>query len=257
MKLARILSGAVLFAAPLALAVFTACTTTSVVDLSYDGGVDSAAPEAAAPAAPDAAAQDAAVDAAKPDDGKCHPKSSAGLAKAPYAPPTGGYQGVCTDALITAYVDCRNGKASACALLDANADAGTGTGSGADAGSSCRSCIESRATDPAWGPIVISKSSFELNEAGCGALQTSDTGKTGCGQGLADYTACLQYTCGYQCMGNEYFACATEARDTECKSVVNGLKATCTADLSQCFAEQGDTTETLTKRIIKRFCGSP
>ena len=249
MKPARLLSFSFLGClgcAPLGLGVVSACSTTTIVDVPYDGGNDSASPTALddASALPEAAtdATTTETDAAVPD-GKCHPISSAGMPKATYAPPTGANQGLCTDLQIQAYVDCKSGKASACAEL-------------ADGGTSCKSCIETDRNAAAWGPIVTSGGSFELNEAGCGALASSDTTTTGCGQGLADYTECLQYTCRAQCIGSEYFDCATEARSTECKSIVTGLKSTCTADVSACFAQLAGDKD-LSLRLIKRFCGSP
>jgi hypothetical protein len=228
--------------------VVPACNTTTFVDVPFDGGPDSASLAAAdsAPAADAAVADAASVDGATDapiDDGKCHPTSSAGLPKGVYAPPTGKNQGLCTDAQIQAYVDCRNGKTSACADLT-------------DGGTACMSCIETDRNAPAWGPIVTSGGSIQLNEAGCGALANDDTTTTGCGQGLADYTECLAYTCRTQCTGSDYFECATEARSTECKSVVTSLKATCTADVSACFAQSTDTADSLSRRLIKRFCGS-
>ena len=246
MKLARLLSLIAFGAAPVGLAVVTACNTTTFVDVPFDGGPDSATPANLDGSVLPEAASDAATgaDAAPPDDGKCHPISSAGMPKATYAPPTGDHQGVCTDLQIQAYVDCKSGKPSACATL-------------ADAGASCTSCIESDRSAAAWGPIVIGGGSFELNEAGCGALANADTTTTGCGQGLADYTECLQYTCRTQCIGSEYFDCATEARTTECKPIVTALKSKCTADVGACFAQKSDTTDSLSIRIIKRFCGSP
>jgi hypothetical protein len=249
MKLPRLLSSFFSFfflgTTALGLAASTACNTTTFVDIPYDGGLDSAMPPALDSGAAPEAATDAptAADAALPDD-KCHPMSSAGMPAATYAPPTGKDQGLCTDLQIQAYVDCKSGKTSACAEL-------------ADGSTTCTSCIESDRTAPAWGPIVIGGGSFELNEAGCGALANADATTTGCGQGLADYTACLQYTCRSQCIGSEYFDCATEARTTECKSIVAGLKSTCTADVSACFAQKSDTADSLSLRIIKRFCGSP
>ncbi len=245
MKLSRLLSFLLLGSAPVAFAVVSACNTTTFVDVPFDGGADSASADLDGSAVPDAedAASDTGVDTAAPDT-KCHPISSAGIPKTTYAPPTGGYQAACTDEQIQAYVDCNSGKTSACAGV-------------ADGGASCKSCIETDRNAAAWGPIVTSGGSFELNEAGCGALYNADTTTSGCGQGLADYTACLQYTCRSQCFGSEYFDCATEARTTECKSFVTSLKATCTADVSACFAQKADTTSSLSLRLIKRFCGSP
>ncbi|MEA2749698.1 MAG: hypothetical protein QOI41_3841 [Myxococcales bacterium] len=245
MKLSRLLSLFVLGSAPVSLAVVSACSTTTIVDVPFDGGADSATADPDTGTLPEAAivANVDAADAPVPD-GKCHPTSAAGMPKATYVPPTGANQGLCTDVEIQQYVDCRNGKTSACAALT-------------DGGTSCKSCIESDATAAAWGPIILGGGSLRLNEAGCGALANSDTTTMGCGQGLADYTACLQYTCGQQCIGSEYFACATEARSTECKPIVDGLKAKCTADVSACFAQMSDTTDSLSLRIIKRFCGSP
>lgn len=248
MKLARLLSLLVLLvlgAAPLTLAVVTACSTTTIVDVPFDGGADTAAaldPDASS--LPEAAT-DATIGAeADAPDGKCHPISAAGMPPGTYEPPTGGYQGVCTDLQIQAYVDCKGGKTSACATL-------------ADAGTSCSACIETNRSASAWGPIVVGAGSIELNEAGCGALANADTTKSGCGQGLADYTECLQYTCRQQCAGSQYFDCATEARSTECKSIVTSLKAKCSADVGACFAQKSDTADSLSLRIIKRFCGSP
>ena len=245
MKLSRLLSLILLGSAPVGLAVVSACSTTTIVDVPYDGGADSATPADPDGSVLSEAATDAATDAdATVPDGKCHPVSSAGMPKATYAPPTGANQGLCSDLQIQAYVDCKGGKASACAEL-------------ADGGTSCTSCIESDRSAAAWGPIVLGGGSFELNEAGCGALANADTTTTGCGQGLADYTECLQYTCRTQCIGSEYFDCATEARATECKSIVTGLKSTCTADVGACFARKSDTADSLSLRLIKRFCGSP
>lgn len=256
MKLARLPSsrarlGAsllpLLVAGAAALVLASACSTTTVVDVPYDGGADSAAPavtdDGSAPEAAADASSDTGADVVVPD-GKCHPGSTAGLPKGTYAPPTGKDQGLCTDLQIQAYVDCKGGKTSACATL-------------ADAGTSCMSCIETDRNAAAWGPIVTSGGSFELNEAGCGALANADATTSGCGQGLADYTECLQYTCRQQCIGTEYFDCATEARGTQCKSIVTGLKSSCTADVSACFAQKSDTTDSLSLRLIKRFCGSP
>lgn len=226
-----------------ALAVVTACQTTESVDVPAQVATGTT-PAADGGAAPEASFLDAArpTDATR-NDGKCHPVSSADLQKASYAPPTGGSQNLCSDELINAYVECQKGDDAACAKLDG------------DAGASCLSCIETKRNAPAWGPILVGP--FGVNEAGCGALNNADTGTTGCGQGLADYTACLQYTCRSQCPGADYFDCATEARNTVCKSYVNALKSTCTEDVSACFAQNTDTVDTLVTRIIRRFCGSP
>jgi hypothetical protein len=247
MTFRRSISFAALTAAPIAIAAITAtaaCNTTTYVDVPYDGGSDAAtAPEP--PAAPDATDATSAADTSAPPATGCHPISSAAFTKAPYAPPTAGYQALCSDAQIKAYIGCANGKSADCALLTA------------DGGSSCKTCIESKQSDPTWGPVVFEGKTLRVNEAGCGALYQGDTGTTGCGQGLADYTGCLAFTCRDQCLGSDYFACATEARGTECKSIVNGLKSKCTADVSACFAQKNDTADSLMARIITRFCGAP
>jgi hypothetical protein len=92
MKPARLLSLIVLGAAPLALAVVTACNTTTFVDVPFDGGADTAAAvDPDATTLPDAATE-ATTDGAGPDapDGKCHPISASGMPPGTYEPPTGG-----------------------------------------------------------------------------------------------------------------------------------------------------------------------
>lgn len=243
MKTGRFLSSAVLLSVPLAMAAFSACTTTTTTFV--DGPVDSGALETTEEAADAAEAPPPDAATEKPDDGKCHPTSSAGLAKAAYAPPRGGYLGTCTGAMITSYVACSVSKtASACNDLET------------DGGLACIRCIESEESDPAWGPLVTREGELTVNEAGCGALNNADTGTSGCGQGLASYTECLAYTCGGQCTGAEYTSCANEARVTECKSTVDTLKSSCTADVGECFASPGDTAATLLTRVINRFCGA-
>ena len=173
--------------------------------------------------------------------------SSTGFTKEPYQPPTGGYQGLCTSLQIKAYIDCSNGMTTACDDLQT------------DGGTSCISCIQTKKTDAKWGPIVGNAGalSSELNEAGCAALENSDTTATGCGQALANYTGCLHYTCRDQCPGADYYDCAIETKTTSCKAFASAPKSGCTSPVGSCFAVQGDGKDDLAIRIIKRFCGSP
>jgi hypothetical protein len=218
----------------------SACTSTEIVDVTIEGDA-----EAAAPTLPDAATDSPvdAADAADANDGKCHPISASGFTTAPYAPPTGAYQGLCTDAQIASFIDCANGNMAACA--DAQGDGG-----------SCLACIESRSTDPKWGPLVITGASSELNEAGCVALANNDTTTTGCGQANANYTGCLHYTCRDACPDTLYFACAVETVKTSCKAFTSASTAACSTSGSDCYALPSDGANDLTKRLIKRFCGS-
>lgn len=243
MLTSRFLGSAALTGAVVALVSFSACNTTEVVTVPYDGG-GSDAPAIEPDASEDAPVADAKADV---DDGKCHPGPVTGFTDEPYQPPTGGFQGLCTDLQIKAYIDCANGNTTACSDLMA------------DGGASCTACIQTSKSATKWGPLVVGAGILgtELNEAGCGALENNDTGKTGCGQALANYAGCVHYTCRTQCPDALYYDCAVESQKGICKSFAAAPKSTCTSSVSSCFALSGDGKDDLAIRIIKRFCGSP
>ena len=228
----------------MALGSVNACTTTEVVDVPFDGG-GTDAPVTVADAAGDGTIVDANADVVA-DDGACHPASAAGFTGEPYKPPSGGYQGVCTDLQIKSLLDCAGGNMTACADLQT------------DAGASCMACAVTPKGAALWGPLVQSPGSAgtELNEAGCAALDNNDTTTTGCGQALANYTGCLHYTCRDQCPGADYYACAVETKSTSCKVFAAAPKTKCTSAGTECFGQAGDTSNDLATRLIKRFCGT-
>ncbi len=162
----------------------------------------------------------------------------------------------CTQADLTAYgacLDSGGGTSAGCAAWSA-VDAG--------ASAACRTCVaDSKATDPAWGPLVdvgTSGSDRQLNVSGCLAIVLHDTG-AGCAGTLQALQECEAAACADNCAGDStaaLSACTFAADGNGCSNYVAPSACVYEAGASAqtCFGPAGGTFGEKFAAIAAVFC---
>jgi hypothetical protein len=195
------------------------------------GSAACSAPASVTPdAAPDAPAADAASDrgckgdacAPPPVAPTCPtPVDASGFASVPLVPPRPA-QDACAPGAIDAYYAACLGKGATqqtCSAYVAQNKA-------------CASCIESRATDTAWGPLVSGSGVVSLHVSGCLAL----LGQAACAKAYQDAQDCGKAACDEQCPVTDgasfasYQKCRQAAAAGTCKSWVDAASTACEPD---------------------------
>ena len=190
-----------------ALVVGIGCSTTTVV------GEPTTTNDPVAPT-PDEPVEAGAIDAGDP---RCAPRDVS-----TYEPdwkPPAPRQHVCTDEQLVALASCElgGGKASECARFL--------TGGPAE-DLACKSCVVTRSTAAAWGPVVHTPEKHVfLNMGGCVALLEPDRAQ--CGEDDRAASGCVAAACLDTCFSDattskdSKIACSTAASEGGCQTYVN------------------------------------
>jgi hypothetical protein len=171
--------------------------------------------------------------------GACSPANVQGYV--PKWTPPKAPQAACTQADLKSYGDC----------LDANDDTSAACapwfGADASASSTCKTCVaDSKATDPAWGPLVdvgTSGSDRQLNVSGCLAIVLHDTG-SGCAGSFQALQECESAACADNCQGTSTSALTSCIQQSDSGGCSNYLASSaCIYDAGSsaqaCFPSQG------------------
>ncbi len=205
--------------------------------------------------------KDSAVPDSSPLDSAlavCGPVDTTAYTPRPYSPPSGKAQKKCTTLNIDDYVLCIEGT-------DKTKCAQFGNGQPAAA---CGTCIESGATDPAWGPFVSPDGkTLSFNVPGCLDLAVP---ATQCGKALDASYGCQDAACT-ACDNTttpDFSACVTSALKKECKTYGAAVDTACAAqfgdaappEVNNCFADSTIADPKAqdadyVKRIVTYFCG--
>jgi hypothetical protein len=174
--------------------------------------------------------------------------------------PTAFNQGKCTDAQISAFVDCLSGIPDAATCKTFGAD---------PANKTCIQCAATPSTAAAYGPLVEGSVTIEVNVAGCVANVTGDISATGCGAKVLGLSQCEQAACEANCPvastddGTAFqalLACQTKSATTGCKTYADdaacadaleadgGVASICVQGAAT-FADNAIP-------MVKLFCGS-
>jgi hypothetical protein len=231
-----------------------ACTTSpSSTTISDAGTIDSAIPAQQDTGAPEDSGVISTLDAAA----TCAPANVQGYI--PQWTPPKKPQSACTAAQITSYGQCLDTgdpTSAPCAPWFGSA--------GADASESavCKSCFaDSKATDPAWGPIVdvgTSGSDRQLNVSGCMAIVLDDNG-SGCAGSVQALQECESAACADNCEGASsaaLSACTEQADGAGCANYLS--PATCIYDAGAgalaCFGPSNGTFGEKFAAVATVFC---
>ena len=201
--------------------------------------------------------------------GSCVPGDVSSFTGGDYQPPAGAHQGKCDDDLLEAYIDCRqNANPVACNLF-ASGD-----------GATCLSCLESKPSDPNWGPVVLDASGANgtPNLPGCLALVFGEgQSTTGCGASLQQSLNCQTLACGANCASSSDASTSSDLADLTtcenaavlggCKSFADSATTACAQDAggadSICYRatyQDGGASEDVWSYIARLdgyFCGDP
>jgi hypothetical protein len=218
---------------------------------SIDGSHDAA--QATCTMIPTTPADAGAGGTCGPTSGACVPGNVSAYLPS-FKPPTGAYQGRCTQAQISSYYN------ECFASTSTTQTCQTWTMANAD----CNACLENKETDPAWAAIVdLDNNSVQVNVPGCIALL--EPCNVQCAEAYQAWLRCEQAACESNCPVG-----------TDTQSFTNYANCTCAADqggcsrwVTQCFKGLAGPLhpasicvtptdfQTYFMNIAPLFCGSP
>jgi hypothetical protein len=229
-----------------------ACTTSPSSSSVADGGGADAATIATDAGAPTPDAGTAPADASI----TCAPASVQGYV--PRWTPPKSPQSVCTLGELTSYGACLDSSGpSSAACAD-------WSGADASASAACQACVaDSKATDPAWGPIVLvgtNGSDRQLNVSGCLAIVLHDSG-SGCAGSYQALQECESAACADNCQGAstaDLRTCIQEADAVGCSNYL--APAACIYDAGtaaeECFGTGQPTFGQRFAAMAAVFCAA-
>ncbi len=247
-------------------AIRAVCTFAAIVPiLAFAASSCSSADDSAAPSSNDggASTNDSAI-SHEAAAGSCAPGDVSSFTGGDYHPPLGAHQGKCDDDMLEAYIDCReNSNPVSCNAVT----------------SSCLSCLESKPSDPNWGPVILdANGNGTPNLPGCLALAFGEgQSTTGCGAALQESYNCQNLACAANCASSDDASTPSDLADLEtcesaafvggCKTFANAATTACSQDAggadALCYRatyEDGGASEDVWSYIARLddyFCGDP
>jgi hypothetical protein len=168
-------------------------------------------------------------------------------------PPVGFHQGKCSDAQVSAFIDCLSGlpDAATCKTFSA-------------ANTACVACASTPLTAAAYGPLLEGTVTIAVNEPGCVALASGDSSPTGCGAKLAALSQCEVQACTFNSPIPDApppVKCWADADQTVCKAFADDAKCATALEApggvaAECVQSGATFTDNATA-MINLFCGAP
>ena len=201
----------------------------------------------------------------------CAPGDASAFAPT-FHPPRAKQSGACTSDLIAQFVKCIDDSATSstpqsCAPFD------KATGQAA----TCLACLQSKASDPQWGPLVDLPNETLLNVPGCLSLVEGDTTGAGCGGSLQADEECTRAACVGSCpLGSSDPTTATQEvqQQSACEALANADGGACTSYAvpascaglivegdagtpaeAQCLGLPSQSTDAILTGVATAFCG--
>jgi hypothetical protein len=122
----------------------------------------------------------------------------------------------------------------------------------------CSTCLQSKSTDPNWGPLVVFTGVININVSGCLALVEGATST--CAQAVQNYVLCIHTACDGVCPVNSQasFAlwkqCETTALAQGCATYGNASNCVSTDDAGSICSVSGGIDAAFLS-IAPLFCG--